>query len=82
MIGSLLSLCSACIFFLNGITILNNQRFLRRIGLPLDPEARKNLSPTKAKLVDLIKLTKGIATIPLIFLNLILIFYESFFGSD
>lgn len=57
------------IFLLNAITILNERRFLRKIGLPLEPEYRNNLSKTRQKIVELLKAVRTICTIPLIFLN-------------
>ncbi|KCZ74138.1 hypothetical protein H311_04898, partial [Anncaliia algerae PRA109] len=76
MIGSLFTLFYAFIFFFNALTILNNQRFLRRIGLPLDPEATSKLSPTRSKIVDLLKIFRGLMIIPLIILNILAIIYE------
>ncbi|ELA48197.1 hypothetical protein VCUG_00238 [Vavraia culicis subsp. floridensis] len=68
------------IFFINTIVILNEYRFLGKLGLPLQPEYRSNLSKTRQKIVDLIKAVRTVCSIPLIFLNVLGIVYEIFLG--
>lgn len=74
------TLLYACILFSNSIVILNEKRFLRRVGLPLDPEARKYLGKTSLKIVYLLKIARTMMRIPLIVLNIVCILYEVFFG--
>ncbi|TBU12554.1 putative Yos1-like protein transport protein [Hamiltosporidium tvaerminnensis] len=68
------------IFFANSLVILNEMRFLAKLGLPLKPEARGSLSGTRRKIVDLLRASRTLLRIPLIFINLLCILYEVFLG--
>ncbi|EJW01570.1 hypothetical protein EDEG_03875 [Edhazardia aedis USNM 41457] len=70
----------AIVLFTNGVVILNDARFLSKVGLPLRPEARRSLGNTRGKIVDLISATKTVMMVPLVVLNSIFILYEIFFG--
>lgn len=76
----LLSLVYSFIFFLNGVIILNNKRFLSRIRLPLAPENRMYLSPQRQKIVDMINAARAVFEIPLLVINILCIVYEIFLG--
>lgn len=64
----------------NAVVILDDKRFLSKIGLPLAPENRKYLGETRARIVDMINGMRVILRIPLIVINLICIFYEILLG--
>lgn len=70
----------ALVFMANSVAILNEKRFLTRIGLPLSTEARLSLGSTRLKIVDLLRGVRTMVTIPLIFVNCVCILYELFFG--
>ncbi|AHL30150.1 Yos1-like protein [Encephalitozoon intestinalis ATCC 50506] len=77
---SLMSVVYGVLFLLNSIVILDEKRFLSRVGLPLSPEARGILGPSRKKVVDLIRAIKTVMKIPLIVLNIMCITYEVFLG--
>jgi immediate early response 3-interacting protein 1 len=64
----------------NAVVILDDKRFLSRIGLPLAQENRKFLGEKRQKMVDMINSIRVVLRIPLIILNIICIFYEILFG--
>lgn len=70
----------AFILLANCVVILNEKRFLRRVGLPLDSDSRKFLGMSRLKLVDLLRLTRTMLRIPLIVINIVCICYEMMFG--
>jgi immediate early response 3-interacting protein 1 len=72
----LMSIFEGILFLLNVILILNERRFLSRVGLPLSPEARGKLGPTRKKATDLIRAVKTVMKIPVIVLNVMYIFYQ------
>ncbi|CCI73978.1 ECU09_0925 [Encephalitozoon cuniculi GB-M1] len=76
----LMSVVYGTLFLLNSIVILDEKRFLSRVGLPLSPEARNALGPTRKKMVDLIRAVRTVMKIPLVVLNIVFIAYEAFFG--
>lgn len=76
----LLSLVYSFAFLANGIVILNQNRFLNKICLPLSEEHRATLSPTKRKVVDSIKTIRTVCEVPLIALNVFFIVYEILLG--
>ena len=80
MFGMLFKLLKIFTLFANSIVILHEKRFLRRIGLPLDPDSKKCLGTTRVKTTELIKTTKLVLRLPLIILNLVCIIHEVFFG--
>lgn len=80
MFGLLFKLIYALIMFGNSVVVLNERRFLRKVGLPLDPDARKGLGVTSLKIVNLLRITRTMMRIPLIVLNIACILYEVFFG--
>lgn len=76
----LFSLIYSFIFFLNGVVILNNKRFLSRIKLPLAPENRMYLSPQRQRMVDMINTIRAVFEIPLLVINTLCVVYEVFLG--
>ncbi len=64
----------------NSVVILNEKRFLNRIGLPLSSEHRHKLGPTAGKIVDFINSIRTVFEIPLIFTNVFFLIYELLFG--
>lgn len=64
----------------NAVVILDDKRFLSKIGLPLAQENRKFLGETRARIVDMINGMRVIMRIPLIIVNLLCIFYEIILG--
>ncbi|KAI5168416.1 immediate early response 3-interacting protein 1 [Pancytospora epiphaga] len=76
----LLSLFYSFIFFINGLVILNDKRFLSRIKLPLAPECRLRISPERQKIVDIINGLRAVFEFPLLALNLFCILYEICLG--
>lgn len=76
----ILKLVYSFIFFCNALMILNDARFLSKIGLPLKQEAKSCLGPTRSKIVDLIKAVRTVVGLPLIGINLVCIIYEIFLG--
>lgn len=73
-------LAYALIMLVNSMVILNEKRFLRKVGLPLDHEARKCLGHTRAKVARLLRIIRTTTRIPLIILNIVCILYEIFLG--
>lgn len=76
----LMSAVYGILFLLNSVVILDEKRFLSRVGLPLSPEARGALGPGRRKIVDLIGAIKTVMKIPLMVLNIMCIIYETFLG--
>lgn len=76
----LMSVLYGILFMLNSVVILDEKRFLSRIGLPLSAEASRSLGPGRKKLVDLIKAVRTVVRIPLIAANTTCILYEAFLG--
>jgi hypothetical protein len=76
----ILSLIYSFSFLANGIVILNQNRFLNKICLPLGEQHRNMLSPAKRKIVDLIKAVRTVCELPLIALNIFFIIYEILLG--
>lgn len=76
----LMSILYGVLFLLNSVAILDDKRFLSRVGLPLSPEARGVLGPGRRKVVDLIRAIRTVMKIPLIALNTACITYEIFLG--
>lgn len=76
----LFTLIYSAIFFLNGVIILNDKRFLSRIKLPLSHENSKYLGPSRQSIISLINTTRTVFQIPLIVINVVCIVYEIFLG--
>lgn len=64
----------------NAIVILDDKRFLSKMGLPLAQEHRNLLGEKRRKLVDMINGIRTILRIPLIIVNIICILYELLLG--
>lgn len=73
----LLSLLYSVVLFLNAFVILDNRRFLSRVGLPLSTEHRQLLPPASKKVVEIISIVRALE-LPLIALNILFIIYELF----
>lgn len=76
----LTSIMYGVLFTLNALVILDEKRFLSKIGLPLSPESRNILGPGRKKLVDLLRAIRVVMVIPLILLNIVFMLYELFLG--
>ena len=76
----LFSLIYSAIFFLNGVVILSDARFLSHVRLPLAQEHRVYLTPGRQKVVDMINTTRTVFEIPLMGINILCIVYEVFLG--
>lgn len=74
------TILSSAVFFANSIVILNEERFLNKVCLPLSSNHRNKLSPNVTKIVEFINAIRTVFGIPLIFLNIILMIYELLFG--
>lgn len=73
----LISLLYSVILVLNAFVILDDRRFLSRIGLPLRKEHRSVLSPTCIKIVEVIAVVRTLE-VPLIAANILFMVYELF----
>lgn len=76
----LISILYALVFFLNGIVILNERRFLNKVCLPLSPDHRGYLTPFQSKIVEFINVTRTVFEIPLLFVNAPFVIYELLLG--
>ncbi|EPR79218.1 hypothetical protein SLOPH_2735 [Spraguea lophii 42_110] len=68
------------IFFLNGLVILNNDRFLKRVGFSLDGKDREHLTVNKQKITDILRLVRTVGRIPILTVNILCIIYELLLG--
>lgn len=68
------------IFLANAIVILDETRFLKKIGLPLEHTHGTKLTGSQYKMIELLKAIRTVCGIPLIALNILGITYEIFFG--
>lgn len=68
----LVSLFVGILLVINSVAILNEERFLRRIGLGHTPQDISQNS-IRAKIVNLLNAVRTLMRVPLIFLNLIAI---------
>jgi len=73
----LLSLLYSVTLFLNAFVVLDDKRFLNRVGLPLRTEHRSYLSPANRKIVEMISIVRTLE-LPLIAVNILFIIYELF----
>lgn len=74
------TLLYSVVFLLNGIVILNDERFLSRVKLPLASEYRFHLNAGSQRMVELINVMRAIFEIPLIIANICYILYEICLG--
>ncbi|KAF9155172.1 hypothetical protein BGX21_004688 [Mortierella sp. AD011] len=73
-------LLEVMLLFVNAVAILNEDRFLARIGwarIPADPYGQESV---KARLVNLISAVRTLMRIPLIGLNIVAILYLVILG--
>lgn len=68
------------IFLCNSIVILDQSRFLKKIGLSLEYTNRTRISGMQLKIIEVIRAIRTVCGIPLIVLNIIGIFYEIVLG--
>ncbi|WUR02900.1 protein transport protein YOS1 [Vairimorpha necatrix] len=68
------------ILLANSVVILDDKRFLSKIGLPLGQENRSLLGEKRQKVVDMINGIRTVLRIPLIIVNIICIIYELLLG--
>ncbi|ELA41891.1 uncharacterized protein VICG_01075 [Vittaforma corneae ATCC 50505] len=73
----LISLLYSVVLILNAFIILDDRRFLSRIGLSLRKEHRSALHPTNRKIVEVIAMVKTLE-IPLVAANILFMIYELF----
>lgn len=74
---SLSDLFISIVLMLNGLAILNEQRFLAKIGWTYD---QANQITLKGKLIHLISAIRTLMRIPLIIVNILIIFFEILLG--
>lgn len=77
---SLGTLLYVSVLSINGVAILNEDRFLSRIGLGSRRSSYEDITSIKSKIVNLISAVRTLLRFPLIILNLVLIIYELIFG--
>ncbi|ORX88810.1 Yos1-like protein [Basidiobolus meristosporus CBS 931.73] len=82
MVLSLGQLLYFTLFMVNGLAILNEERFLARVGWgKVEPTFGGDPNQSiKAKLINLISAVRTLLRIPLIVLNLLVIVYELLLG--
>jgi len=68
----------AIVLFVNSIAVLNEERFLRRIGL--GDKSNFERSTIQLQLVNILRSVRTILTIPLLFMNLFTIIIVLIFG--
>jgi len=76
---SLTGLFQVCVLFLNAFAILNEDRFLRRIGWGFPPEVGNGPDSAyvafKGKAVQFLHAVRLLARIPLIFVNTLIVLF-------
>uniref|UniRef100_A0A0N5AP94 Immediate early response 3-interacting protein 1 n=1 Tax=Syphacia muris TaxID=451379 RepID=A0A0N5AP94_9BILA len=79
---SLYGLLEASLLILNGIAVLNKERFLRKIGLlsPSNSFDSVNQNSVKQQFVNLVLAVQTVMRIPLIFLNTLVIVLKLVLG--
>ncbi|CAO3626369.1 Yos1-like protein [Cunninghamella echinulata] len=74
----------ALLFFINGIAVLSEDRFLARIGWSVQMEQNgfggEQTQSFKYKVVNLISAVRTLMRIPLIAINIVVILYELVLG--
>ncbi|AET38979.1 Yos1p Ecym_3499 [Eremothecium cymbalariae DBVPG len=83
MIFGLGRLFYVVLLLVNAVAVLNEQRFLRRIGLGSksnQPSFGQPENSTKSKLIHLISAVQTLLRIPLIAINILVIVYELILG--
>lgn len=75
---SLWWLLQTFLIFTNAFAILNEERFLRRIGL--GDASRNERSALKQSLVNILRSVRTILRLPLLFINLVVIVIVLVFG--
>ncbi|CAK9293060.1 unnamed protein product [Gordionus sp. m RMFG-2023] len=78
---SLKCLLESILLFTNAVAILNEKRFLAKIGWNHDSSQTFSDSPgIKSQLINLIKSIQMVMRVPLIFLNIVVIILELILG--
>lgn len=67
------------VLFINGVAILNEERFLRRIGFGYRPQLAVHES-FKARIVNLLHAVRTLLRLPLILVNISMIFLAFILG--
>lgn len=77
------------VLLLNAIAVLSEDRFLARIGMGRSTMAQENVGfggtsqnpdSVKSRLINLISSIRMVTRVPLIAVNIVIIFYEVLFG--
>lgn len=75
----LLTIVYSMTFLTNAVCILNEERFLNRVGIRLEYSNKKD-SGMRRKIAEMIRGVKTVAMIPLIAANAVFILYELVLG--
>eukprot|EP00741_Cyanophora_paradoxa_P002434 tig00000076_g2359.t1 len=73
------SLLQATVLFVNALAVLNEERFLRKIGWTQEAVGFDR-NTVKARVVGLLTAVRMLLRVPLVPLNIILIFWKLVFG--
>lgn len=77
----LVTIAYSIVFLCNAVSILHEERFLRKVGLSLDDACRNPHSGDfKRKLCELVRSIRTFAVIPLIVANTAFMLYELLLG--
>uniref|UniRef100_A0A182N7W0 Immediate early response 3-interacting protein 1 n=1 Tax=Anopheles dirus TaxID=7168 RepID=A0A182N7W0_9DIPT len=79
---TLWSLVEASLLFLNAVCVLSEERFLSKYGWGISAQVQGFGEPasTKAQLLLLVRSIRTVTKIPLIFLNIVAIFFKLLLG--
>ncbi|GBB86362.1 hypothetical protein RclHR1_12790007 [Rhizophagus clarus] len=81
MVLSIGQIIYVILLVINAIAILNEERFLARIGMSSHPEpGYGDVTSFKSKIINLISAVRTLMRIPLIVLNILVIIYEILLG--
>jgi len=77
---SLWTMIEATILFVNALAILNEERFLKKVGWGYQPPNSMEQQTVKEKIVTLLNAVRMLMRIPLIFINTAVIVLEVLLG--
>ncbi|KAK6107204.1 RIKEN cDNA 1110057H19, putative [Brugia malayi] len=82
MFVSFYGLLEAGLLILNGIAVLNKERFLNKVGLSVPSNSFEVTNPSsfKMQLVNLIAAVQTVMRVPLIAINIVVIVAKLLFG--
>jgi len=73
-------LIEALVLFINALAILNDERFLKQIGWGYRPPTEMDQENIKDKIVTFLHAIRMLMRIPLIFINISIVFLELLLG--